>query len=318
MRGKFRRDHASTGQERRPTVRTIPPLMARRLLRYFLIGLVLLLLGGLWAFSFFFFNPFEGDYDYPVASLIPREIDFYAAKNRLARDFDPFPRLAFLDEFEASPSGKAILALGVRERVASSGIAEALEQLDQVLAQLPVRVDPLGVFGGEALAVAGHFAGPNLADAQWAVYGRTGWMGKLAVELVAGGWIDLAAQGLKVQPYEHEGKALGVVISGGQLPHPVYLARIQDVVIVSTQGELVKEAHALEAKRGQDSLDRSAKYTDNIVRTATPGDELELYVDQRAVAENLRLAGTWPDQRSNDLATALVARVFQLDRKSVV
>src|SRR5262245_9674906 len=99
-----------------------PAPMARRLLRYFLIGLVLLLLGGLWAFSFFFFKPFEGDYEYPLASLIPRDIDFYAAKNRLERDFDPFPRLKFLDAFEASAAGKAILDLGLRERIASWGI----------------------------------------------------------------------------------------------------------------------------------------------------------------------------------------------------
>ena len=286
--------------------------MGRRLLRYFLIGLVLLLLGGLWAFSFFFFNPFEGAYEYSLASLIPREIDFYAAKNRLARDFEPFPSLAFQGEFEASPAGKAILDLGLRERLTSWQIADTLTELDLLLAQLPVRVDPLGVFGGEALAVAGHFAGPRVADAHWAVYGRTNWIGKLAVELVAGGWIDLTPQGLTVKPCEHEGKALGVEISGGQLPRPVFLARIQDVVIVATQRELLAAAEALEATRGQDSLDRSAKYTDNVVRTATPGDELELYVDQRALAENLRLAGTWPDARSNDLATALVARLFQL------
>src|SRR5262245_11663802 len=300
------------GQERRSAVRTIPTPMGRRILRYLLIGLVLLLLGGLWAFSFFFFNPFEGDYEYPVASLIPREIDFYAAKNGLARDFDPFPRLAFMDAFEASPAGKAILDLGVRESVASSGIPEGLAELDRVLAQLPVHVDPLGIFGGKALAVAGDLAGPNLANANWALYGRTSWLGKLGLELVAGGWIDLAPQGLTMKPFEHEGKALGVVLSGGQLPRPLYLSRIQDVVIVSTQGELVQKAHALEATRGQDSLDRAAKYTDNVVRTATPGDELELYVDQRAVAENLRLAGTWPDSRSNDMATALLAHLFQL------
>jgi hypothetical protein len=286
--------------------------MGRRLLRYVVIGLFLLLLGGLWAFSFFFFNPFEGAYEYPLASLIPREIDFYAAKNRLARDFDPFPRPAFLEEFEASPAGKAILDLGVRERVAGWRIADTLAELDRVLAQLPVRVDPLDVFGGQALAVAGHLAGTNLEDARWAVYGRTSRLGKLAVELVAGGWIDLAPQGLAVTPFEHEGETLGVQISGGRLPRPIFLARILDVVIVSTQAELVAQAEELEATRGQDSLDRSAKYTDNVRRTATPGDELELYLDQRALAENLRLAGTWPDARSNDLATALVARFFQL------
>src|SRR6185503_2797091 len=86
----------------------------------------------------------------------------------------------------------------------------------------------------------------------------------------------------------------------------------QDVVIVGTEAKLLQAAKALEATRGQDSFDRSAKYTDNVVRTATPGDELELYLDQRALAENLKLAGTWPDPRSNDVATALVARLFQL------
>jgi hypothetical protein len=286
--------------------------MGRRLLRYFLIVLVLLLLGGLWAFSFFFFNPFEGAYEYPLASLIPREIDFYAGKNRLARDFDPFPRLAFLDAFEASPAGKAILELGVREQVASWHLDHILGELDRSLAQLPVKVDPLSLFGGEGLALAGHFAGPRLDDARFAVYGRTNWMGKLAVELVAGGWIDLSSQGLSVKPFEQEGKVQGVELSGGQLTRPIYLARLQDVVIVASEREFVTKARALDATRGQDSLDRSAKYTDNIVRTGTPGDELELYLDQRHLAENLKLAGTWPDARSNDLATALVARLFQL------
>src|SRR5438094_10186120 len=115
--------------------------MGRRLLRYLLIGLALLALGGLWAFSFFLFNPFEGDYGYPIASLIPRGVDFYVAKNHLRRDFDPFPRLAFLQAFEQSPSGKAIEDLGLRKQVESWKIDAALKQLDEVLAQLPVHVD---------------------------------------------------------------------------------------------------------------------------------------------------------------------------------
>jgi hypothetical protein len=286
--------------------------MSRRLLRYLLISLVLLLLGGLWAFSFFLFNPFEGGYDYPVASLIPREVDLYAAQNHLRRDFDPFPRLAFLDEFESSAAGKAILDLGLRERVASWKIEEALAQLDQVLAQLPVRIDPLAVFGGEGLAVAADFEGPTLDDAHWAVYGRTSWLGKLAVELVAGGWVDLSAQGLQVQPLEQEGEQLGVQISGGQLARPIFLARVLDVVVVATRGEYLSAAEGFESTRGQDSLFSSAKYADNIARAARADDVLELYVDQRALAENLRFAGTWPDPRASEPAAALCARLFQL------
>ncbi|NOT32206.1 MAG: hypothetical protein HOP15_17305 [Planctomycetes bacterium] len=286
--------------------------MGRRILRYALVGLVLFLLGGLWAFSFFFFNPFEGGYEYPISSLISREVDFYASKKQLRRDFDPFPKLAFLDEFEASPSGKAILELGVRARLESWEIDKSLAELERVLAGLPLRIDPLSVFGGQGLAVAGHFTGQDLADAKWAVYGRTSWVGKLAFELVAGGWVDLAAQGITLQPFEHEGEVLGVQLSGGQLARPIFLARIQDVAIVASDGAFLVEAGAFESKRGQDSFGLSAKYADNIARSALSGDELELYFDQRALAENLKLAGTWPDPRSTELTTALVAKLFQL------
>lgn len=286
--------------------------MPRRLLRYFLIGSLLLVLGGLWAFSFFLFNPFEGGYGYEVSTLIPREVDFYLSKKDLSADFDPFPRPAFLDRFEASPSGQATLALGARELVARYKVKESLAELDAALAQLPVRVDPLGIFGGSALALAGNFRGNRLADVDWAVYGRTSWLGKLAVELVASRWVDLSGQGLQVAKFEPEGETLGVTLSGGRLPRPLTLARIRDVVIVATSGELVRAARAFEASRGQDSFGLSAKYGDNIVRPGRTGQELELYLDQRALAENLRLPGTWPDPRSPFLSTALVAKLFQV------
>jgi hypothetical protein len=286
--------------------------MGRRILRYALIGLVLLVLGGLWAFSFFFFNPFEGRYDFPLSSLVPREVDFYAAKNGLRRDFDPFPHLAFQQAFEESASGRALLDLGLRERIQGLEIERALAELDAALARLPLELDPLGVFGGEALAVAGDFAGPELADARWAVYGRASWIGKLALELVAGGWLELEAQGLVLEPFESEGEHLGVKLSGGALTRPLFLARLQDVVIVASEGEFLAQAARLDKTRGQDSLGQSAKLADNLARSTLSGDELELYLDQRALTENLRLAGTWPDPRSNDLGTALAAKLFQL------
>src|ERR1700752_4069886 len=175
--------------------------MGRRVLRYSLIGLFLLLLGGLWAFSFFFFSPFEGGYDYPIASLIPRDVDFYAAKAQLSRDFEPFPRLAFLDAVQAGAGGKGIQELGVRELVGRWKIEEGLKELESVLAQLPVHVDPLAIFGGEELAVAGNFAGVRLEDAQWAVYGRASWLRELAVGPGGPGGVHLKDPGPEGQPF---------------------------------------------------------------------------------------------------------------------
>jgi hypothetical protein len=47
----------------------------------------------------------RGRYEYPIASLIPRDVAFYAAKNDLASAFDPFPQPVILERFEASPIG---------------------------------------------------------------------------------------------------------------------------------------------------------------------------------------------------------------------
>ena len=219
--------------------------MSRRILRYFLFGLVLLVLGGLWAFSFFLFNPFEGAYEYPLAGLISREVDFYVAKNGLERDFDPFPKLPIQDAFVASPAGQAILELGLGRVLEENRVEAALQELERALAQVPIHVDPLAVFGGRGLACAGNFAGSALTEAKWVVLGRANWLGKLALELVMGGWLDLAAQGLTLKPFAHEGKAMGVELSGDRLPRPLFLGRIQDVVMVASAGEFLAQAFAL-------------------------------------------------------------------------
>ena len=287
--------------------------MSRRLLRYLLAGLGLLVLGGLWAFSTFLFNPFEGAWEYDIASLVPREVDFYAAKKDLRNDFDPFPKLAIADEFAASRAGLVIQETATYRRLyAELEVEKNLAALEQSLAELPVKTDPLNIFGGRALAIAGRFKGPELAQADWAVYGRSNRLGKLGFELVDGGWIDLSAQGIQVAEHEKDGDTIGFVLSGGQLQRPLYLTRIQDVVIVATNAELVDAAHALEAARGENSLALSAKYGDNLAREGRSGDELEVYVDQRSLAENLKLPGTWPDPKSNFYGTAIAARLFQV------
>lgn len=288
-------------------------MSSRRLLRWFAILLLLLLLGSLWAFSTFLFNPFEGAYEYDLSTLVPREVDFYVAKKDLRDDFDPFPKLAIADEFAASRAGRALQETpAVRDFLAQIELEKLVTEVERALAQLPVQADPLGIFGGKGLALAGTFRGDDLAKADWAVYGRTSRIGKLAFELVDGGWVDLSAQGFVWAELEKDGDAVGFTLSGGTLARPIHLTRLRDVVIVATSPELALAAHGLEAARGENSLGLSAKYGDNIRKDQLTGDELELYLDQRTLAENFKLAGTWPDASAPFLGTALAARLFQI------
>jgi len=282
--------------------------MRARLLKYLVTGFVFLVLGLFWAFSHFFFNPFEGVYEGELATLIPRDVDFYVEKKNLEDAFDPFPRLAFLDRLARDPSGQALLELQVMQDLLEGLDLEGLERtLEENLAAVPIEVDPLEVLGGKDLALAGYFRGAELGASEWAVYGRMNWLGKLAVEGIHGRLADFSSQGITVGEIER-----GFSLSGGALARPLYVTRVLDVVVVSTMPELVAAALALDQARGQDSFWFSAKYSDHASRLSLEGDELNVYVDQNHLLETLRKPGTWPDPRAEDLASRLLARLFQL------
>jgi len=280
----------------------------RRLLRIGLQVLVILLIAGFGAFSTFLFNPFEGSYDFPLLSLAPREVDFFVAKSDLAKDFDPFPRPAFADELEESESVKALLAvLETDRRMAELGVAEALAGLDEALAQVPIGVQPLSVFGGEEIALAGFFRGSSAAEADWAVYGRASWIGKMGFELLAyPQLLGLDQQGITVT--ELDG---GASLSGGTLPRPLFLHRIQDVLVVASAQSFLTSAGALEQSRGENSILQSAKYADHIGRLDRQGDEFELYVDYDKLAETVQLPPNWPDPYSEVFAESILGKFFQ-------
>ena len=109
--------------------------MKRRILKYVLIGLTLLVLGGLWAFSTCFFNPFEGKYAYDLASLIPREVDFFVSKAQLRRDFDPLPRPAFADALEADERGQAFLELKTVAELHGEPVQTILDKLFEMIGE---------------------------------------------------------------------------------------------------------------------------------------------------------------------------------------
>lgn len=281
----------------------------RRILRYVLAGSAVVVFTGYFAFSTFLYAPFESDYDYDVSTLIPRDVDFYVSKARLADDFEEFPQLAVASAVRESASGRRVVdSRPWREFMAEHEVEQALNEVRDALEQLPVSIDPLSVLGGEDVALAGYFNGPNTGDARWAVYGRTNWMGKLGLALLGyPGLLGLGEQGITVA--EEDGV---ISLSGGQLTRPIHLARVLDVFVAGSDADLVQQALALDAKTGADSFGQSARYADHIDRPEREGDEIELFLDTLTMRDELRIAGTWPDPHSEDFLPAFLGRLFQL------
>ena len=282
-----------------------------RLLRIALVLLAVLLFAGYFAFSTFLFNPLEGDLEADVAALAPRDVDFFVARADLRDAFDPFPELAAYPRLAKHPAWQAFEGspeyAGLRRDLK---IDETLKQVREATARLPLGLEPLEVFGGRDLAVAGYFRGADLAQADWAAYGRANWAGKLAAEALRyPSLIGLSDQGIQADVQEG-----WVSLRGGALARQVFVGRIQDVVVVATQKELVEAAHGLVREAFADSLYQSAPYNDHILNAnrEPERDEVELYVNTRKLLEQTRFRGPWPDTKSQDFGPAFLGRLFQL------
>lgn len=285
------------------------PKTSRRLK---IAGLVLLVLGfiGYFTFSTLLFSPLEGGLAHHVAGLVPRNIDFYLSKARLERDFERFPHLALEGRLAGNDAWRTFrVSPEYAELSAELDLEATVAELEELAGRLPLGLDPLKIFGGRQVALAGRFRGADLAQADWALYGTVNWVGKLALESIKyPGVLGLEKQGLVATPQEGF-----VALEGAQLPRPLYLARIKDVGVISSSPELVRDALRLAANQFTDSLFAKAEYNDSIRRAnrSAERDELEVFLDVRALLASRGLGGAWPDPASESTVAALLARFFQ-------
>jgi hypothetical protein len=279
------------------------------LLRILLIVSGVLLFAGFFAFTTFFYSPFESDLEVDLAAVAPRDVDFFVARADLQGVIGEFPRLAIEPQLKQHP---AFLAWADSRpgRELGQEIERSFRELQGMSSQLPFGMQLHEVFGGEDIAVAGYFKGRELAAADWAVYGRTNWLGKLAAAgLRNPGLIGLDKQGFSARVEEQY-----VELKGATLPRTLYIGRLRDVAIVATKPELVQAALNLESKSFADSFFQSASYNDWIQNAERTGarDEVEVYVNTRKLLENLAITGALPDTASQDFTPALLGRMFQL------
>ena len=284
----------------------------KKLLRIIGTVLGLLVVVSYFAFSTYFFSPFEGGFDADVSGLVPRKVQFFTAKAHLDRDFDPFPRLAAADDFALDKTWSSVLQspeyTGLMEAV---GVEEALAQIEAAAGQLPLGLGPLEVFGGEELAIAGELNGEDLSKADWAAYGSINWAGKLAIEALR--YPSLA--NLEAQGIQAEDKGRYVTLTGSALPRPIHVGRIRDVGIFGTGEELVASAFELENKQYQDSILLRDEYRAFVQtdRRSPDGDDIELFCNLRGVFGEMGIDAAWPDQKADTFFPKFAGQYFQLN-----
>lgn len=289
--------------------------LKRRILRILGTALVILAFAGYFAFSTFFFSPLESDFEFGLATLVPRDVDFFVAKADLADEFTSFPELAFVAELEATRAGQTFFASPEWSTFRAEYDIEAqLAKLEEALDSAPISVDPLELFGGKSFVIAGYFGGGNLSDSDFVALGRTNWMGKLGQSALSYSSLSpLESQGIAVE----DSNAV-LALSGGSLTKPLYISRIKDVLVVGTSHALVLGAIDLEQKKGQDSFGQSSRYADYISSLPNRAEgDVEIFVDHDALIKaQVRIGeGPWtgaiPQENPESLVSSFLSRLGQ-------
>ncbi|MFM7283289.1 MAG: hypothetical protein ACKO32_16125 [Planctomycetia bacterium] len=257
------------------------------LLRILLIVSGVLLFAGFFAFTTFFYSPFESDLEVDLAAVAPRDVDFFVARADLQGVIGEFPRLAIEPQLKQHP---AFLAWSDSRpgRELGQEIERSFRELQGMSSQLPFGMQLHEVFGGEDIAVAGYFKGRELAAADWAVYGRTNWLGKLAAAgLRNPGLIGLDKQGFSARVEEQY-----VELKGATLPRTLYIGRLRDVAIVATKPELVQAALNFESKSFADSFFRAPTTTTGSRTPSAPARAMR----SRSTSTRASCWRTWPSR----------------------
>lgn len=302
------------------------PKGSRRILRKLGIvfgGLVLFLLLFVAAFIF---NPFEGSLP-ELRDAVPRDVNFFVRKERLADDFDPFPQPKFwgeladlrgFSELTAGKLGKSWQRAGL-----DRAVQQASEQLDKVRADSGGFLDVLRDVVGTEVIVAGYEqdygvqpARP-LAEPRWCLYTRVTWRVKALVGLAGFGLVQgqLRQNGLDVTS---DGADLVVKLPGAT--QPLHVRRHLDLLMVTNHRPLLEQSQRLlDGNRDEEPIGQMAAYTDGAqkrierwaaVNAQDPVNVLEFIVEPNAYDGFRRFAAQWPNPQNKDSMNERVLASF--------
>ena len=302
-----------------------PNTKKRRIWRTLLLTLMGLVVFLLMFVAAFIFNPFEGSL-LELRDIVPRDVNFFVRKERLAEDFDPFPMPKFWPALTESSGFDALQSGAIGQAFRGQGGAAAIEQARQTFAQVADDsggwLDIMRDVIGTELIVAGfnqdYSSSPPrpLAVPRWCVYTRVNWRVKMLHGLAGFGFVrsKLEAQGIAVGS---EGDLLVITPNGQQ---PIYIKRHLDALMIANYQGLLDQAQLLiDGNRDELPIGKQPAYTDGtsarIAQWAVDNGVDEPNVVEFVVEPNMfdgfqRLAATWPNPQNQDSMNERVLASF--------
>lgn len=247
-------------------------LLVYRLLKWTAIVVLLLALIAFGVFSLFVMNPFEGRLE-RMDAIVPADLNVFAAKAAAEGD----ARSVFDSPFWKKLSGTRAFQMWVnspnwRSSGAYAGLREALAKLN--LVQHTYKVDPIAELAGREVGVGLRWRkGQDTPD--FLLLTRLGFLARASMAAMQRDmWRSMAEV-----PVEKASTAnvLRLRLQQGSAADDVFLARVRDVLVVSSSEELVArslalaggEGSALEARLGARPDDESAPI--GVLSSPNPG-----------------------------------------------
>jgi hypothetical protein len=302
------------------------PKGSRRILRKAAITLGVLVLFLLLFVAAFVFNPFEGSL-VELRDAVPRGVNFFVRKQRLADDFDTFPQPKFWAELSDARGFDALSKGRLGEAWRRAGIDRALQQATETLDQ--TRRDSGNFFDlmrdvlGTELIVAGYEQDYSqqparpLAEPWWCVYARVTWRTKALYGLAGFGLVqgELRDNGLDVS--SESGGLLVKLPGAGQAVH---VRRHLDLLMISNHLPLMEQSQRLiDGNRDEEPIGQMAAYTDGAekrierwadINVQDPPNVIEFMVEPNAYDGFRRFASMWPNPQNKDSMNERVLASF--------
>jgi hypothetical protein len=256
-----------------------------------------------------FFNPFEDDLE-DTAAIVPADVDWFVRWQSAGAQFADFPTPEVWDRVRASPSFEEASAAGALEAWgASLGVRSVLAGLEQANDYLPAGLSLTDDLLRE-IVIAGN--GPIKFDSNFAgiVMLRCSFKVKAGLAFLDFGFVrDRLPESVQI-----ESMGDGVY----KLPQfepfgfqDAFLARIRDVLLLTSRRDLIAAARTLVARSGQESLATASAFHDNVSAWLAPGDRpVEVFLRWESVAPQI---GVLPDPNATGAASRAIGRFFRTD-----